>query len=132
MTTTHAAPARAAETDADADYEAYQKVVQLMSKAMSDSILESLSKLKDPDDFVEHVRSAADAQGVSREDVRAEDLFERFWRLANGLDLELQWRSSSGVPVRSALIADSVTPPDEQQRVSIGVSAFGIGVGISW
>ncbi|MEU0031175.1 hypothetical protein [Streptomyces sp. NPDC006335] len=124
------APARAAETDAD--YEAYEKVVQLMSKAMSDSILESLSKLKNQETFVAHVRDAADAQGVTRDDVRAEDLFEPFWRLANGLDLEMQWRSSSGVPVRSALIAESIKPPDDQERFSLGVSAFGIGVGVSW
>ncbi|GGQ37549.1 hypothetical protein GCM10010233_64500 [Streptomyces pseudogriseolus] len=130
MTATQSAPARAAETDAE--YEAYEKVVQIMSKAMSDSILKSLSKLKDQETFVAHVRDVADAQGIARDDVRAEDLFEPFWRLANGLDLEMEWRSSSGVPVRSALIADSIVPPDGQERFSLGVSAFGIGVGVSW
>ncbi|MCC9711623.1 hypothetical protein E4N62_44290 [Streptomyces sp. MNU76] len=125
------APARAAE--ADADYEAYEQVVQLMSKGISDGILESLRTLKDPDAFSEQVREAAAAQGVAPESVRdTEELFEKFWALANGVDMELQWRSNSGVPVRSALIAESIAPPDGQERFSIGVSAFGIGVGVSW
>lgn len=130
MAATQAAPVRAAE--ADADYEAYEKVVQIMSEAMSESIKQSLSALKNEETFVEHIRDAADARGLARDDVRAEDLFEPFWRLANGVDLDVQWRSSAGVPVRSALIAGSVEPPEGQERFSIGASAFGFGIGVSW
>ncbi|MBT2493879.1 hypothetical protein J7E96_36390, partial [Streptomyces sp. ISL-96] len=108
-------------------------VVQLMSKAMSESILDSLRKLQDPETLAALVRDAADAQGVAPDAVRdLEDLFDRFWKLANGVDLELQWKSSSGVPVRSAMIGDSIDPPDGQERISIGVNVFGIGVGVSW
>ncbi|MFD5430433.1 hypothetical protein [Streptomyces sp. NPDC127084] len=132
MAATHVAPVRAADADTDADYEAYEKVVQIMSKAMSESIKKSLGALKDEETFVAHVRDVAEAEGLARDDVRAEDLFGPFWRLANGVDLDVQWRSSAGVPVRSALIGGSIDPPEGQERFSIGASAFGFGIGVSW
>ncbi|GGX36518.1 hypothetical protein [Streptomyces lomondensis] len=138
MVATKAAPARAAESDAD--YEAYSTVVQLMSKGISDGILASLNKLKDPESFAAHVRDAAREEGIASDAVRdADELYDRFWTLANGVDLDLHWRSSSGVPARSAMIGESVQPSrqpvarsDGQARASIGISAFGIGVGFSW
>ncbi|GAA5032651.1 hypothetical protein GCM10023335_75390 [Streptomyces siamensis] len=138
VATSQAVATRANE--ADTDYDAYQTVVQIMSKAMSDSILDSLRQLKDPQTFTAHVRDAATAQGIDPDAVReSEELFNRFWTLANGVDLDLSWKSSSGVPVRSAVIADSLEPTQPpvsrsngQARFSIGVSAFGVGIGVSW
>lgn len=125
----------------NADYEAYQTVVQLVSKGISDGITEALTKLKDPASFGETVNALAAAQGVTASAVAdPKALYNGFWTLANGVDTNFCWRSSAGVPLRSALITSAVKPTEEpvslsgapSPQFSIGVSAFGIGLGVSW
>lgn len=132
-------PANATATDAD--YEAYQTVVQLVSKGISDGITAALTKLKDPASFGETVSDLAATQGVTAAAVAdSTALYNGFWTLANGVDTDFRWRSNAGVPVRSALITSTVEPSQTpvslsgapQPEFSIGVSAFGIGLGVSW
>lgn len=126
----------------EANYEAYATVVQLVSKGISEGITKSLEKLKDPSSFSETIQEFAANQGIDMA-VMADpmSLYNGFWSLANGIDTDFRWRSSAGVPVRSALIASEVKPtqPPVAQSgdglnpsFSIGVSAFGIGVGVNW
>ncbi|MFE0365808.1 hypothetical protein [Streptomyces griseoaurantiacus] len=130
-----------AATGVDPDYEAYQSVVKLMSKGISDGILNALGELKDPAVFAQAVTNLANAQGASAAAVSdSTSLYNGFWTMANGVDTNLTWRSNAGVPLRSALIAQSIEPA--QQPVSLsdgahasgsfGVNVFGVGVGFSW
>ncbi|MFE3928014.1 hypothetical protein [Streptomyces sp. YIM B13508] len=137
MTATHSATAAAV----DPDYEAYQTVVRLVSNAVSDGILKGLGQLQDPTVFTNAVQQMAAAQGVSAASLSDPmDLYNGFWTLANGVAADLHWRSSSGVPARSAMIAKSIEPSQQPVALSggahasgsIGLSAFGIGLGIEW
>ncbi|MER6288490.1 hypothetical protein [Streptomyces sviceus] len=125
----------------DPDYTAYSSVVQLMSKGISEGILNALGELKDPVVFSQAVTNLANTQGVAAAAVSdSTALYNGFWTMANGVDTNLTWRSNAGVPLRSALIAKSIEPA--QQPVSLsdgahasgsfGINAFGIGVGFSW
>ncbi|MEU2624304.1 hypothetical protein ABZ642_40395 [Streptomyces sp. NPDC007157] len=131
------APARVA-TSADADYESYQTVVQLVSKGISKGILDALGELKDPTSFTHAVTRMADEHGAKL-DAAATDLYNGFWTLANGLSAELNWESSAGVPVRSTVIADSLKPVQQpvstdgiHPRFGIGFEAFGCGIHLGW
>lgn len=123
------------------DYESYQTVVQLVSAGIQDEIRASLRKLQDPDSFHKAVGDLASAQGfASAVTMDLMSLYDGFWRLANGIEAELSWRNSSGIPVRSAMIGDSLQPTQPpaplsegpHTNTSLGLGAFGIGIGISW
>ncbi|OKJ34966.1 hypothetical protein AMK22_17020 [Streptomyces sp. CB01580] len=112
-----------------------------MSKGFSDAITAILQKLKDPNTFATAVRDLAETQGIAPAAVADPmALYNGFWTLANGVDTDFRWRSSSGVPIRSLLIADTVKPIQQpvplsdgvHPTFSIGVSAFGVGIGVSW
>ncbi|NEW75470.1 hypothetical protein [Streptomyces rhizosphaericus] len=133
------APTTAPATDAN--YEAYQTVTQVVSQGFSDAITTILQKLKDPSTFATTFRDLAATQGIAPTAVADPmALYNGFWTLANGVDTDFRWRSSAGVPVRSLLIADSVKPVQQPVSLSdgahptfsIGVSAFGVGIGVSW
>lgn len=137
MVTSQQAPTVA--SPATDSYGAYQFVAQLVSKRFADAITQVFDDLagKDEKSFVAEVQKMAQEQGAGLS--IPPDVFASFWSLANGFEADLRWRSSSGVPARSSLIADAVAKPDStartdggQQAFSIGVSAFGVGIGVSW
>ncbi|MEU2624305.1 hypothetical protein ABZ642_40400 [Streptomyces sp. NPDC007157] len=90
-----------------ADYEAYQTVVQLVSKGISKGILDALGDLEDPTSFTHAVTRMTDEHGTKL-DAAPTDLYNGFWALAKGLSMNLSWKSSAGFPVRSAVIASSL------------------------
>ncbi|MFE5864821.1 hypothetical protein ACFQ77_30370 [Streptomyces virginiae] len=112
-----------------------------MSKAMKESVLATLQTLKDRSAFDKAIREAARNQTGTPESALVPELFDRFWSLARGVDLDVNWHSRAGVPVRSAMIADTVAHDeplpvvefgDAHTRGSVEIGGFGIGFKIGW
>lgn len=130
----------AAETATDSDYEAYQTIAQLVSKGISAGIESSLAALKDPETLHQTVTEAAAVNGEAAPDQETTAaLFRGFWKYASGLESNFRWRSTSGVPERGYMEVRQVQPPaptetanGETPEFSIGLSAFGVGIGVSW
>lgn len=74
-----------------AGYEDYQAVVQLLSRGIASGILDALEELD----------AAPDT---------ATDFLNGFWSLSTGLSVDLGWKSSAGIPVRSAVLTASLGP----------------------
>ncbi|HET7782546.1 MAG TPA: hypothetical protein VFL08_09575 [Arthrobacter sp.] len=128
MVATNAAPVT--ETDI---YKNYEIVVQLVSKGILDGVTESLKKLKDPNSFKPLIEGLANQHGLASNLPDPDDLYKGFWTLANGIDTNLNWRSSAGVPEREALMVDSFKPAEPPvTRGSFGINLFGCGLGFSW
>jgi hypothetical protein len=127
-----------AETAADSDYESYQTIAQLVSKGIADGITESLKRLQSPESLHVAVTEAAAANGEATPDtLTTEALYRGFWKYASGLETSFRWRSTSGVPERGYMDVRTVEPAPEttngaNPEFSIGVSAFGVGIGVSW
>ncbi|MFC8914884.1 hypothetical protein ACFT5C_03855 [Streptomyces sp. NPDC057116] len=123
----------AAETGPD--YEMYEQAVLIFSKILSEEIVNTLELLKDPNAFSGAVNSFAANQGIDRGALfDTSDIFHAFWKLANGIKMDVRWASSSGVPARSGEIGHAVVPSKDvaTERSGIGFGAFGVGIGISW
>lgn len=130
----------AAEAVVDSDYESYQTIAQLVSKGIADGITESLKKLQSPESLHEAVTEAAAAHGEAAPDPSTTDaLYQGFWKYASGLETSFRWRSTTGVPERGYMDVRTVAPtaaPEsangDHPEFSIGLSAFGVGIGVSW
>ncbi|MEU4496971.1 hypothetical protein AB0F96_26895 [Streptomyces sp. NPDC023998] len=138
MATTH----RTAETArAVTDHEAYSFVAELFSLGMAEGIKKTLKKLEDPDIFAQAVRDAAREQSLVEDSVPDPmDLYNGFWTLYTGTDMNFNWRNDAGVPSRSVLTTEQlkavqqpVSLDDGQPRsknfgISLGFMGASIGV----
>jgi len=126
------------------DYEAYQTIVQAVSAGIQKGVNSALDGLQSEQGFTEFVQEHASDAEVAESMPDPADvsrLYEGFWKLASGLEADLHWKSVSGVPERSYTNAREVrtqeassggATPGDTQEISIGVSAFGFGIGVSW
>jgi hypothetical protein len=128
------------EASGDSDYESYQTIAQLVSKGIADGITESLKRLQSPESLHQAVTEAAAAAGEAAPDKSTtESLYSGFWKYASGLETNFRWRSTTGVPERGYMDVRTVQPVEPPEvangahpEFSLGVSAFGVGIGVSW
>jgi hypothetical protein len=127
-------PAREAATATDPAYEGYQFVTQLFGLGMADLVKEALKRLQDPQHFAEAVRGYAVKRGMEAHPRLADSaaLYKDFWELANGITTCFSWKSSSGVPVRSSMIGDTLKPVQPPERGGVKFGGFGVGLEIDW
>lgn len=131
------------------DYQAYQTIVQAVSAGIQRGVQESLKALSDPSELTSPVTELmAEAGEAAPDPAEVQRLYDGFWKLATGLSTSLQWRSISGVQERSYMNVAEIQPVSEVSSAgttqkgqetgeqapefSIGVSAFGVGLGVSW
>jgi len=127
------------------DYEAYQTIVQAVSAGIQKGVSDSLKALSDPNELAGPVTEMMSASGEAAPDeAEVQRLYDGFWKLATGLNTVLEWKSVSGVQERSYVNVEQIEPATEAssagatqgaeggQEFSIGVSAFGVGIGVSW
>jgi hypothetical protein len=139
MTLTHSESALAAD---QADQEAYQRISDTISKIFADHMEETLKRLQSSETLHEVVTEAFAANGEAAPALEeSEALFRGFWRYARGLETSFRWRNVTGLPEIGYFDARTVAPPPppaevasagEHPEFSIGVSAFGFGLGVSF
>ncbi|MCP9985760.1 hypothetical protein LUX01_02650 [Streptomyces sudanensis] len=91
--------------------DAYELITKLFSKTISDQITEALRKLRDPESFSVTVRDLGREQKVKDVDMLDPDaLYDGFWKLYTGCNMDLSWSNSSGVPTKSFEIVEEIAP----------------------
>ncbi|WP_369395575.1 hypothetical protein AB5J72_51525 (plasmid) [Streptomyces sp. CG1] len=129
-TTTH----QAAPTTS-ADYDGYQKVVDIVNSGFKDALAQILRKLGDPNTFGTQVRELADRHGVPLKAMDATDtsaLYDAFWRTTTGVQADINWQNADGVPGRNRGYVEQINPTHNPSTGVVSFWGFSLPFGISF
>jgi hypothetical protein len=124
------------EVATDTDLESYQTVAALVSKEFSKTMKSILDALRDPATFEQHVSTLAREHDVSPAAIADPPaVYKAFWNHASGLQADLRWLNSAGVPERSSQDVQAfapIQPPTDEPsaQFDLGVGFLGFNVGI--
>ncbi|MEU4896207.1 hypothetical protein AB0B12_26205 [Streptomyces sp. NPDC044780] len=123
----------APKTRSVTDQEAYEFIAKLFSKKLTDQIAEALAGLREPQTFVPAVRSMGRQQGLEVVDkIDLMDLYNGFWSLYNGVDLDLSWSNDAGLPQKSYEVVEEIAPTQKPVPMSDDPSKRLFDISFDW